>query len=131
MFAFRFRSHFGWIAFAYAAVIALVLYPALHESLGPQLTLWNCIPPTLGLIVITSALGKSRRRVIVSATFALLAAVLTIFFAGAWVFTPLDTDPHSSMTAIAFAFAPVWSLLVAIIGSGLTWFAIRARSKRA
>ena len=81
MFASRFRSHFGWIAFAYAAVIAVVLYPALHESLGPQLTLWNCIPSTLGLIVITSALGKSRRRVIVSATFALLAAALTMFFA--------------------------------------------------
>lgn len=129
MFASRFRSQFGWIAFAYAAVIAVVLYPALHESLGPQLTLWNCIPSTLGLIVITSALGKSRRRVIVSATFALLAAALTMFFVGAWVFTPLDTDPHSSVTAIVFAFAPVWSLLIAIIGSGLTWFAIRARSK--
>jgi hypothetical protein len=129
MFASRFRSHIGWIAFAYAAVIAIVLYPELHESLGPQLTLWNCIPPTLGLIVIISALGKSRRRVIVSATFALLAAALTIFFAGAWVFTPLDTDPHSSMTAIVFAFAPVWSLLIAIIGSGLTWFATRTKSK--
>jgi hypothetical protein len=128
MFAFRFRSHFGWIAFAYAAVIALVLYPALHESLGPRLTLWNCIPPTLGFVVIINALGKSRRRLIVSATFALLAAALTIFFAGAWVLTPLDTDPHSSMTAIVFAFAPVWSLLVAIIGSGLTWFATRATS---
>jgi hypothetical protein len=125
MFAFRFRSHFGWIAFAYAMVIALVLYPALHESLGPRLTLWNCIPPTLGLIVIIGALGKSRRCVIVSATFALLAAAVTMLFAGAWVVTPLDTDPHSSMTAMVFVFAPVWSLAVAIVGSGLVWFATR------
>jgi hypothetical protein len=125
MFASRSRSHVGWIAFAYAAVIALVLYPTLHESLGPKLTLWNCIPPTLGLIVIISALGKSRRRVIVSATFALLAAALTMFFAGAWVFTPLDTDPHSLTTTLVFVFAPVLSLALATIVSGLAWFAVR------
>ena len=128
MFPFHFRSHFLWIAFAYAAVIALVLYPALHEGLGLRLTLWNCIPPTLGLIAIMSALGKSRRRLIVSATFALLAAAVTIFFAGAWVLTRLDSDPHSFMTTIVFVFAPVWSLLVAVIGSGLSWFATRASS---
>jgi hypothetical protein len=127
MFAF-FRAHSGWIALAYAVVIALVLYPALHESLGLRLTLWNCIPPTLGLIVIVSALGKSRRRLIVSAIFALLAAGVTMFFAGGWVLTPLDTDPHSSTTAIVFVFAPVWSFLIAIIGSGLAWFALRIRS---
>ena len=127
MLAFRFRSYLGWIAFAYAAVIALVLYPALHENLGLQLIFWNCLPPTLGLVVIISALGKSRRRLIVSATFAFLAAVVTIVFAGGWALTPLDTDPHSSTTAIVFVFAPFWSLAVAMIGSGLAWFVTRPR----
>jgi hypothetical protein len=123
----RLRLHIRWIAFAYAAVIALVLYPALHERLGPSLTFWNCIPPTLGLIVIIGALGKSKRRLIISATFALLAAAVAILFAGAWVLTPLDTDPHSSTTAIVFVFAPVWSFAIAMIGSGLVWFATRPR----
>jgi hypothetical protein len=129
MFASRYRLQLTWIAIVYATVIALVFYPALHESLGPRITLWNCIPPTLGLIVIISALGKSKWCLIVSAAFALLAAASTMFFVGAWIVTPLDTDPHSSMTAIVFAFAPVWSLLVALIGSALTWFMVRARSK--
>src|SRR5204862_1759158 len=127
MFASRSRPHVGWIAFAYAAVIVLILYPTFHESLGPKLTLWNCIPPTLGLIVIISALGKSRRRVIVSATFALLTAALTMLFVGAWAFHRLDTDQHSSITAIVFAFAPTWPLRVAIIGSALTRFTWRRR----
>jgi hypothetical protein len=30
----RHQPKFGWIAIAYAAVIALVVYPALHEELG-------------------------------------------------------------------------------------------------
>lgn len=48
------RHHriFVWIGIFYAAVIAVVLYPALHEQLGTKLLLWNCIPPTIGLIVI-------------------------------------------------------------------------------
>lgn len=125
MFASRHRRQFAWIAIFYIAVIALVFYPALHEGFGVRVILWNCIPPTLGLIVIISALGKSRRRVIVSATFALLAAAITMFFVGAWLFTSLDTDPHSSMTAIVFVFAPLWSLIVATIGSGLACLAVR------
>jgi hypothetical protein len=125
MFASHHRRQFAWIAIFYIAVIALVFYQALHEGFGVRVILWNCIPPTLGLIVIISALGKSRRRVIVSATFALLAAAVTMFFVGAWLFTSLDTDPHSSMTAIVFVFAPLWSLSVAAIGSGLACLAVR------
>jgi hypothetical protein len=128
MSSFGSRLHFGWIALAYATVIALVLYPALHETLGLTITLWNCVPPTLGLIVIVSALGKSRRRLMVAATFAVLATASTAFFAGAWALTPLDTNPHSSMTVIVFIFSPIWSLLVATLGSGLTWFATRTPS---
>ena len=65
------RHHriFVWIGIFYAAVIAVVLYPALHEQLGTKLLLWNCIPPTIGLIVITTAFDKSRPRLVVSINF--------------------------------------------------------------
>jgi hypothetical protein len=112
-----FRSPVVWIAFAYAAIIALVLYPAFYEHLGFRLSFWNCIPPTLGLIVVVRALGKSRRCLIVSAAFALLAAFLSIVVAGAWVLTPLDIRPLSPVTAIVFVFAPAYSLLAGLIGS--------------
>jgi hypothetical protein len=84
------HRRFVWIAFVYAAVIALVLYPALHEELGFKLLLWNCIPPTLGLLVIATALDKSRLRMLVSVTFALFTVAITTFFSAAWLLTPLD-----------------------------------------
>ena len=123
------RHHriFVWIGIFYAAVIAVVLHPALHEQLGTKLLLWNCIPPTIGLIVITTAFDKSRPRLIVSATFALAAATVAIFFSAAWFFTPLDLDPHSATTKLVFVFAPVFSLGLAIIASGVAWFITRAR----
>jgi hypothetical protein len=123
----RRRLQFAWIAIAYIVVIALVFYPALHEGLGAKLLLWNCIPPTLGLLVIATALDKSRPRVIVSATFALAAATVAIFFSAAWFFTPLDLDPHSATTKLVFVFAPVFSLVLAMIASGVAWFITRAR----
>jgi hypothetical protein len=125
MFASRFTLQFAWIAIVYFAVIALASYPALHEGFGAKVLLWNCIPPTLGLILITTALGKSKRRVITSAVFAVLAAAVATFFFVAWFFTPLDTDPHSSTTTLIFVFAPALSLVLATVASGLTWFAVR------
>ena len=113
------------MALIYAAVIVLVLYPALHEELGFKLLLWNCIPPTLGLLVIATAFDKSRLRMLVSVTFALFTAAITTFFSVAWVFTPLDLDPHSATTKLVFVFAPVFSLSVAAIASGIAWFVAR------
>lgn len=123
------RHHriFVWIGIFYAAVIAVVLYPALHEQLGTKLLLWNCIPPTIGLIVITTAFDKSRPRLVVSITFALLTASVTTFFSMAWFLTPLDLDPHSATTKLVFVFAPIFSLGLAIIASGIAWFITRTR----
>jgi hypothetical protein len=123
------RPHriFVWIAIVYAAVIAIVLYPALHEALGAKLLLWNCVPPTLGLLVIATAFDKSRRRLVVSITFALLTAGVTMFFSVVWFVTPLDLDPHSATTKMVFVFAPIFSLGLAIIASGIAWLITRAR----
>jgi nitrate reductase NapE component len=119
------RRRFVWIAIVYLAVIAIVLYPALHEGFGLKLFLWNCIPPTLGLLAITIALDKTRPRIIVSATFALLTALVAIFFSAAWFFTPLDLDPHSGTTRLVFIFAPVLSVALATVVSGVVWIAVR------
>jgi hypothetical protein len=121
----RQHQRFIWIAIVYVAVIAIVLYPALHEGLGAKLLLWNCVPPTLGLLAIATAFDKSRSRAIVSATFAVLTAIVATFFSGAWVFTPLDLDPHSATTKLVFVFAPVLSLGLAAIASGIAWFVAR------
>jgi hypothetical protein len=123
------RPHriFIWIAIVYAAVIAIALYPALHEALGAKLLLWNCVPPTLGLLVIATAFDKSRRRLVVSITFALLTAGVTMFFSVVWFVTPLDLDPHSATTKMVFVFAPIFSLGLAIIASGIAWLITRAR----
>jgi hypothetical protein len=123
------RHHriFVWIGIVYAAVIALVLYPALHEQLGTKLFLWNCIPPTIGLLVIATAFDKSRPRLVVSITFAVLTASVTTFFSVAWFFTPLDLDPHSGTTKLVFVFAPVFSIGLAMIASGLAWLVARAK----
>ena len=40
-------------------MIALILYLAFHEGFGFKLALWNCIPPTLGLILLASANNKT------------------------------------------------------------------------
>ena len=118
----RHQRKFVWITIAYAAVIATVLYPAIHEELGARLLLWNCIPPTVGLLVIVTAFDKSRRRIIVSAAFALLTAAVALFFSLAWFLTPLDLDPHSATTKLVFVFAPVFSLGLAAVASRIAWF---------
>jgi hypothetical protein len=123
----RHPRRFVWIAIVYAAVITIVLYPALHEGLGTGLLLWNCIPPTLGLLVIATAFDKSRRRMVVSITFALLTAIVTTFFSMAWFLTPLDLDPHSATTKLVFVFAPIFSFGLAIIASGVAWLIARAK----
>ena len=119
------RRRFVWVVLIYAAVIALVLYPALHEELGFKLLLWNCIPPTLGLLVIATAFDKSRLRMLVSVTFALFTAAITTFFSAAWLLTPLDLDPHSATTKLVFVFAPLSSIGLATIASGVTWLVAR------
>jgi len=80
MFASRHRSQLASMAIVYVAVMALVVYPAFHVGFGAKVILWNCIPPTLGLILVITALGKSRPRMIVSAIFALFTAVGATFF---------------------------------------------------
>jgi hypothetical protein len=121
MAASRYRLRLAWVGIIYIAVVATVLYPALHEGFDARITLWNCLPPTLGLIVISTALGKSSRRIVVSTVFALLTAAVATFFSAAWFFTPLDLDPHSATTKLVFIFAPVFSLGFAIIASGVAW----------
>ena len=61
----------------------------------------------------------------VSVTFALLAAAMTAFFSAAWLFTPLDLDPHSATTKMVFVFTPLFPLGVAIITSGVAWLVAR------
>jgi hypothetical protein len=121
------QRKFVWIAIVYVAVIVLVSCPALHEQLGVKLLLWNYIPPTLGLLVIATAFDKSRPRMVVSITFALVTAIVTTFFSIVWFLTPLDLDPHSGTTRLVFIFAPVFSFGLATISSGVAWLVARAR----
>jgi hypothetical protein len=114
-----------WLAVAYVAVIALVLYPAFHEGFGFKLALWDCIPPTLGLILLASANNEAAHRFTISAVFAIISALIMLFFVIAWFFTPLDTDPHSTTTALVFVFAPLWSIGIAIVAAGITWLVTR------
>jgi hypothetical protein len=122
------RSHrrLIWLATAYVAVIALILYPTFHEGFGLKLALWDCIPPTLSLILLANACDKGTRRFATSAIFAIICVAVMVFFVAVWFFTPLDTDPHSTTTALVFVFAPLWAIGIAIIASGITWFATRA-----
>ena len=64
-----------WLAPAYVAVVALILYPAFHEGFGFKLALWDCIPPTLGLILLASANYEPTRRFTVYAVFAIISAL--------------------------------------------------------
>jgi hypothetical protein len=75
-----------WIAIGYVAVIAVVVYLAIHEEVGARILVWNCISPTLSLLVIATAFQKSRPRMISSPVFALLAAAGTTFFSIVWFF---------------------------------------------
>jgi membrane protein YdbS with pleckstrin-like domain len=122
----HFHSYRRSLAIVYAAVIAIVIYPALHEDLGAALLLWNCFPPTLGLLAIGTALDKSRVRRIVSTIFAIVTAIVAISFSAAWFFTPLDLDPHSGTTKLVFVFAPIISLGLAAIVSSVAWIGTRA-----
>jgi hypothetical protein len=119
------HRHLIWLAAAYVAVIALILYPAFHERLGFKLALWDCIPPTLGLIFLATAFEKTTRHFVTSAIFTGFSTLVMVFFALAWFFTPLDTDPHSTTTALVFVFAPLWSVGIAIVAAGITWFVTR------
>ena len=114
-----------WLLVAYAAVIALTLYPAFHEGFGFKLALWDCIPPTLGLILLASADDEPTHRFTISAVFAIISAPIMLFFVIAWFFSPLDTDPHSPTTALVFVFAPLWSIGIAIVAAGITWLVTR------
>jgi hypothetical protein len=117
-----------WLAIVYAAVIALVLYPGFHEDFTVHLMFWNALPPTLALVLIISALGKSTRRVIASALFGVMSVMVGFYFALLWFFTPLDTDPHSLTTILVFIYAPLFSLLGATVVAVVAWFAIPVRS---
>jgi hypothetical protein len=127
----RHWQRFVWVALVYAIVIALALYPGLHEGFAGTVILWNCVPPTIGFVLIIIALRKSKRRLIVPAVFAALTAAVTIFFFGTWFFTPLDTDPHSSMTTLVFTYAPILSLALATIGAVVAWLLMRPRLTKA
>jgi hypothetical protein len=113
------------LAAAYVAVIALILYPAFHEAFGFKLALWDCIPPTLGLVLLAGANSEPTRRFTIAAVFAIISTLSMIFFVVAWFFTPLDTDPHSTTTALVFVFAPLWSIGIAIVAAAITWLVTR------
>jgi hypothetical protein len=115
-----------WLAIAYAAVLVLVLYPGFHEGFTVRLMFWNALPPTLALVLIITALGKTPRRALASALFGVTSVMVSVYFALFWFFSPLDTDPHSSTTILVFIYAPLFSLLGATIVSAVTWFAIPA-----
>ena len=70
------NRHLIWLAAAYVAVIALILYPAFHEGFGFKLALWDCIPPTLGLVLWASACDKGTRRFATSAIFAIICVAV-------------------------------------------------------
>jgi hypothetical protein len=129
---YRFRNYQTsvYLAIVYVAVIATVLYPALHEELDVRVLLWNSIPPTLGLLAIATALGKPKPRLVASVIFALFTGGVATFFSVAWFFTPLDLDSHSGSTKLVFVFAPMFSLSLATIAAGNAWFVARM-SKRA
>ena len=114
-----------WLLVAYGTVVALILYPAFHERFGFKLALWDCIPPTLGLIFLATAFEKTTRHFVTSAIFADFSTLVMVFFALAWFFTPLDTDPHSTTTALVFVFAPLWSIGIGIVAAGITWLVTR------
>jgi hypothetical protein len=102
-----------------------VLYPALHEELDVRVLLWNCIPPTLGLLAIATALGKPKPRLVASVIFALFTGGVATFFSVAWFFTPLELDPHSGSTKLVFVFAPMFSLSLATTAAAFAWFIVR------
>ena len=115
-------ARFGWIGIGYAIVIAAVLYPALHEGFGLRISAWNCIPPTLGAILLLASSGKTRRWFVISVVFAAATTAVAIFFLARWFFTPLDTDPHSITTKLVFIYAPLCSLALATLSAGVAWF---------
>jgi hypothetical protein len=121
----KLRQEIIWLTIAYVLVIGVALYPGLHERFARTVVFWNCVPPTVGFALIITALQKSKRRVIASAVFALVTAAVAIFFFGAWFFTSLDTDPHSASTTLVFVCAPLLSLILATVVSGLSWLATR------
>lgn len=124
----RHRTQLIWIVIAYIALVGLILCPAVHEGFNARIVLWNCLPPTFGLFVVASSLGKATRRLIVSATFAIVSAAVTAFFVAVWIFTPLDTNPHSGTTVLVFAFAPLWSVGIATVATLAVWFMIPTNS---
>jgi hypothetical protein len=124
----NYAQQITWLAIAYAVVIPLVLYPGFHEGFAFRLMSWNALPPTVALVLIITALGKSTRRVIASALFGVISVVVSLYFALIWFLTPLDTDPHSSTTILVFIYVPLFSLLGATVVAVVAWFAIPVRS---
>jgi hypothetical protein len=59
-----------WLLLLYGALVVLILYPAFHERFGFKFALLDCIPQTLGLIFLATALGKRARHFVTSAIFA-------------------------------------------------------------
>jgi hypothetical protein len=119
----RHRETLRWIWLAYLGVIAIVLYPAFHEGFGVGIAVWNCVPPTLGLVVVLTSLGKSRYRIVVSAIFASVTGATAIFFFASWFFTSLDLDPHSFTTKLVFIYAPIFSVTLGGLGAFIGWLA--------
>lgn len=117
----KLRSNILWAAVIYGLVVAAVLGPAFHEELGLRIILWNCAPPTLGMIALVATSRKSRRWTLVSTIFATITAILAILLFAAWLFTSLDTDPHSLTTKLVFIHAPIVSLTIAALGAAVGW----------
>ena len=78
-----------WLAIAYTGVIAMVLYPALHEGLGIETS-----PVELHCANTRLTRDCDSTRQIQAAQdrldhFSVLAAIVAIFFSAARFFTPL------------------------------------------
>ena len=58
------RKRLVWLLLVYGTVVMLILYPAFHERFGFKVALWDCLPPTLGLIFLFITSGKTARHFI-------------------------------------------------------------------
>ncbi len=122
----RNRQKIIWLSITYALLLGSVLYPGLHEGFAGSVILWNCLPLTVGFILVATALRKSKGRLAGSIGFSLTTAVVALFFFGAWLFSPLDREPHSGTTTLAFIYAPLLSLAFGTMVSGLAWLGSRS-----
>jgi hypothetical protein len=55
----KYRRQIGWLTIIYAGILVSVFYPGLHEGFAASIIFWNCVPPTIGFVLMIAAFGKS------------------------------------------------------------------------